>query len=30
MAAVAAPLDPEVKTRLDTLTAEFRHGDPIV
>ena len=30
IAAVAAPIDPEVKTRLDTLTAEFRHGDAIV
>ena len=30
IAAVAAPIDPEVKTRLDALTAEFRHGDAIV
>lgn len=30
IAAVAAPIDPEVKTRLDTLTAEFRYGDAIV
>lgn len=30
IAAVGRPLDPEVKTRLDALTAEFRHGDALV
>ena len=30
IAAVAAPIDPEVKTRLDALTAVFRQGDAIV
>lgn len=30
IAAVTAPIDPEVKTRLDALTAVFRQGDAIV
>lgn len=30
IAAVTAPIDPEVKARLDALTTEFRHGDAIV
>jgi aryl-alcohol dehydrogenase (NADP+) len=30
IAAVGAPLDPEVKVRLDALTAEFRHGDAVM
>jgi aryl-alcohol dehydrogenase (NADP+) len=30
IAAVGTPLDPEVKGRLDALTAVFRHGDAVV
>lgn len=30
IAAASKPLDAELKTRLDALTAEFRHGDAIV
>lgn len=30
IAAVGSPIDPDVKTRLDALTAEFRHGDAVV
>ncbi|MEY3679896.1 MAG: hypothetical protein RL547_508, partial [Actinomycetota bacterium] len=28
--AVGRPLDSDLKTRLDALTAEFRHGDAVV